>query len=187
MTVSMRVMSAGDGYKYLLRTVATGGGNRALSTPLTRYYNAEGTPPGRWMGSGLPALGTGQVTSGDEVSEAQLQLLVAMGRDLIEARADAVLDNALAGAAQWTAELGPRPTDVEKLATWRHSARVVAAYRDRYQVIIEAAIGTQAETIGQKIDAARAQAALDPVRRLAASSMPMEKVQTAAPSSGRFL
>ena len=77
----MRVMSAGDGYKYLLRTVAAGDGDRALSTPLTRYYNAEGTPPGRWMGSGLPALGTGQITSGHEVSEAQLQLLVGMGRD----------------------------------------------------------------------------------------------------------
>ena len=81
MTVSMRVMSAGDGYKYLLRTVAVGDGDRSLSTPLTRYYNAEGTPPGRWMGSGLPALGTGQIRSGDVVSEAQLQLLVGMGRD----------------------------------------------------------------------------------------------------------
>ena len=77
----MRVMSAGDGYKYLLRTVAAGDGDRSLSTPLTRYYNAEGTPPGRWMGSGLPALGTGQISAGDEVSEAQLQLLVGMGRD----------------------------------------------------------------------------------------------------------
>ena len=43
-TVSMRVMSAGNGYKYLLRTVAAGDGDRSLSTPLTRYYNAEGTP-----------------------------------------------------------------------------------------------------------------------------------------------
>lgn len=33
----MRVMSAGDGYKYLLRTVAAGDGDRSLSTPLTRY------------------------------------------------------------------------------------------------------------------------------------------------------
>ena len=40
----MRVMSAGDGYKYLLRTVAAGDGDRSLSTPLTRYYNADGTP-----------------------------------------------------------------------------------------------------------------------------------------------
>ncbi len=38
MTVSMRVMSAGDGYKYLLRTDAAADGDRSLSTPLTRYY-----------------------------------------------------------------------------------------------------------------------------------------------------
>lgn len=81
MTVSMRVMSAGDGYKYLLRTVAAGDGERDLSTPLTRYYNADGTPPGRWMGSGLTALGNGQLHDGDEVTEAQLQLLIGMGRD----------------------------------------------------------------------------------------------------------
>lgn len=43
MTVSMRVMSAGDGYEYLLRTVAAGDGDRDLSTPLTRYYTEEGT------------------------------------------------------------------------------------------------------------------------------------------------
>ena len=42
MTVSMRLMSAGDGYKYLLRTVAAGDGDRDLSTPLTRYYGADG-------------------------------------------------------------------------------------------------------------------------------------------------
>ncbi|KAB1643288.1 MobF family relaxase [Gulosibacter chungangensis] len=79
----MRLMSAGDGYKYLLRTVAAGDGDRDLSTPLTRYYSADGTPPGRWMGSGIAALGIGQLALGDEVSEAQLQLLIGMGRDPI--------------------------------------------------------------------------------------------------------
>src|SRR5690625_3022410 len=79
----MRVMSAGDGYKYLLRTVAASDGDRSLSTPLTRYYSAEGTPPGRWTGAGLSALGSGQLVPGDEVSGAQLQLLVGMGRDPI--------------------------------------------------------------------------------------------------------
>ena len=44
MTVSMRVMSAGDGYKYLLRTVAAADGNRPLSTPLTRYYMEWSVP-----------------------------------------------------------------------------------------------------------------------------------------------
>ncbi|GAA4194604.1 hypothetical protein GCM10022288_30300 [Gryllotalpicola kribbensis] len=74
-------MSAGNGYRYLLRTVAAGDGDRALSTPLTRYYNVEGTPPGRWLGAGVATLGGGRIGVGDQVSEAQLQLLVGMGRD----------------------------------------------------------------------------------------------------------
>lgn len=82
-TVSMRAMSAGEGYKYLLRTVAAGDGDRSLSTPLTRYYSAEGTPPGYWMGSGLSALGSGEIVAGSEVAEQQLQLLVGMGHDPI--------------------------------------------------------------------------------------------------------
>lgn len=81
MTVSMRVMSAGDGYKYLLRTVAAGDGDRALSTPLTRYYAEKGSPPGHWLGSATAALGGGAIFVGDQVTEAQLQLLVGMGRD----------------------------------------------------------------------------------------------------------
>ncbi|MBD4568796.1 relaxase domain-containing protein, partial [Xanthomonas citri pv. citri] len=59
MTVSMRVMSAGDGYRYLLRTVAAADGDRELSTPLTRYYAEAGTPPGQWLGSGVTSLGKG--------------------------------------------------------------------------------------------------------------------------------
>lgn len=83
MTVSMRRMSAGSGYQYLLRSVAAGDGNRSLSTPLTRYYSEVGTPPGRWLGSGLRALGNGQLTAGMQVTEEQLALLIGMGRDPI--------------------------------------------------------------------------------------------------------
>ncbi|MEU1970780.1 MobF family relaxase [Microbacterium sp. NPDC019599] len=72
-------MSAGDGYKYLLRTVAAGDGARSLYTPLTRYYHVEGTPPGRWMGAGVDSMGS-SIRDGDSVSEAQLQLLIGMGR-----------------------------------------------------------------------------------------------------------
>lgn len=83
MTVSMRVMSAGDGYKYLLKSIAAGDGDRSLSTPLTRYYAEAGTPPGFWMGSGLGRLGHGDLVEGGQVSEAQLALLVGMGHDPI--------------------------------------------------------------------------------------------------------
>jgi len=81
MSVSMRLMSAEDGYKYLLRTVAAADGERPLSTPLTRYYAEAGTPPGRWLGSGLPELADGKINAGSRVSEAQLELLLGMGRD----------------------------------------------------------------------------------------------------------
>ncbi|KRA31000.1 conjugal transfer protein [Nocardioides sp. Root614] len=74
-------MSAGTGYQYLLRSVVAGDGNRAMSTPLTRYYAETGTPPGRWMGSGLGAFGDRRLQPGMQVSEAQLALLIGMGRD----------------------------------------------------------------------------------------------------------
>ncbi|WP_045252421.1 MobF family relaxase [Microbacterium azadirachtae] len=74
-------MSAGGGYKYLLRTVVAADGDRSLATPLTRYYAEAGTPPGRWLGSGLTQLGEGRITLGEEVPEQQLQLLIGTGRD----------------------------------------------------------------------------------------------------------
>lgn len=49
----------------------------------TRYYAEEGTPTGRWLGSGLTGLGEGRLAVEDQVSEAQLQLLIGMGRDPI--------------------------------------------------------------------------------------------------------
>ncbi|MGN6250270.1 MAG: MobF family relaxase [Marmoricola sp.] len=77
MVVSLRKMSAGHGYKYLLKTVVVGDGQRGLSTPLTRYYAETGTPPGRWMGSGPAALG---LKAGGEVTQEQLELLIGHGR-----------------------------------------------------------------------------------------------------------
>lgn len=41
----MRMMSAGGGCKYLLRSVVTGVGDRSLSTRLVRYYAKVWTPP----------------------------------------------------------------------------------------------------------------------------------------------
>lgn len=81
MTVSMRKLSPGAGYRYLLKSVAAGDGNRSLSSPLTRYYAEAGTPPGYWLGSGLSALGGGRIKAGGQVGEAQLALLIGSGRD----------------------------------------------------------------------------------------------------------
>ena len=82
--MSIRVMSAGRGFEYLLKSVAAGDGDRDLGTPLTRYYTAEGTPPGTWLGSGLAGLGsdeTGRLREGDAVTEEQLERLLGFGLD----------------------------------------------------------------------------------------------------------
>ena len=84
MVMSIRVMSAGRGFEYLLKSVAAGDGDRDLGTPLTRYYTAEGTPPGIWLGSGLAGLGrdgAGRLREGGEVTEAQLARLLGSGTD----------------------------------------------------------------------------------------------------------
>ena len=46
MTVSIRVMTAGQGYRYLLNSVVTGDGDPDAASTLTRYSAEAGTPPG---------------------------------------------------------------------------------------------------------------------------------------------
>ncbi len=81
MTVSMRVLSAGEGFRYLLKSVAVGDTQRLLSEPLTRYYVEKGTPPGYWLGKGVTSFGSGKVTAGETVTEEQLRLLLGLGCD----------------------------------------------------------------------------------------------------------
>lgn len=81
-------------------------------------------------------------------------------RMLMEERADAVLDRDLAGGATWVNGLGPRPSDARSSETWRRSARIVAAYRDRYRITTDTPLGASPDTTAQKIDYVRTEAAL---------------------------
>ena len=82
-------------------------------------------------------------------------------RDLIEARADAILDAAVSEGHEWIVMLGKQPKQERAAQLWRHAARTIAAYRDRYGITDTTALGRPAKSDGQKIDAARARAALD--------------------------
>lgn len=82
-TISMRVLSGGKGYRYLLSTVSVGDGQRDFTESLTRYYSQQGTPPGFWLGTGLVGLANGSIRTGQEVTEAELRLLLGNGRDPI--------------------------------------------------------------------------------------------------------
>ena len=60
---------------YLVGHVAAGDGRGpSAGSPMTRYYAAEGYPPGTWLGTGLTGLGAAE-RAGTEVTEKQLRAL----------------------------------------------------------------------------------------------------------------
>ena len=72
--ISIRRVSLGGGYHYLLRSVAAGDGAGEGNSTLARYYATSGTPPGVFMGAGLAHLdGERGVTPGTQVTEQHLE------------------------------------------------------------------------------------------------------------------
>ncbi|WP_354531983.1 MobF family relaxase [Nakamurella sp. UYEF19] len=79
--MSMVRMSSVD---YLTSHIAAGDGSSPRAgSPMTRYYAADGYPPGTWIGSGLTALGDNGLKLGSEVTEQQLRALFEAGCDPI--------------------------------------------------------------------------------------------------------
>ena len=71
--ISIRRVSLGGGYRYLIDSVAAGDGNPEPSKGLAHYYASTGTPPGVFLGKGLAELNGGRgVVSGSQVSEENL-------------------------------------------------------------------------------------------------------------------
>jgi conjugative relaxase-like TrwC/TraI family protein len=78
--ISIRRVSLGGGYRYLIDSVAAGDGNPEPSKGLAHYYASTGTPPGVFLGAGLADLDGGRgVEKGSQVSEEHLfNMLVAL-------------------------------------------------------------------------------------------------------------
>lgn len=80
--MTIRPMSSGKGFEYLLHSVVVGDGDREMSSPLTRYYTESGNPPGTWVGTGLTSLGDGRspaLAEGDTATEEHLARLLGEG------------------------------------------------------------------------------------------------------------
>jgi conjugative relaxase-like TrwC/TraI family protein len=83
-TMSIRRMSLGAGYRYLMSSVARADGPGHSASALTRYYAESGTPPGRFLGRGLAGLDNGKgVVGGSTVSEEHLFRMLGMLQDPI--------------------------------------------------------------------------------------------------------
>jgi conjugative relaxase-like TrwC/TraI family protein len=80
--ISLRRMTLGSGYRYLMESVAVGDGAPGKSSNLTRYYATSGTPPGVFLGDGLAGLDDGRgVAHGSQVTEQHLFNLLGMCAD----------------------------------------------------------------------------------------------------------
>jgi len=82
MTMSIRRMSLGAGYRYLMSSIARADGSGHAASALTRYYAESGTPPGRFLGRGLAGLDDGNgVLVASAVSEEHLFRMLGMLQD----------------------------------------------------------------------------------------------------------
>jgi len=125
-----------------------------------RVTRATPRPAGSGRTRKAPRLIAGLIPSADGPMAGDMRHALDERRELIEARADAVLDTARQAGEPWTKPLGQPPRDPRKAAAWRRYARTVAAYRDRYGITEDSPLGPESENAAQKIDAARARSAL---------------------------
>ena len=98
---------------------------------------------------------------------AEMRKALTERRELIQQRVEAVLDQALTDRQEWALALGDTPAEARAAAAWKRQARTVAAYRDRYGITTKTPLGPAPDSDAQKIDAARARAALARLRDLA--------------------
>ncbi len=132
-----------------------------------RLTHATTRPAGSGRTRQAPRLIAGLIPEATGPMTPDMQQALTERRHLIETRAEAVLDTALQTQEPWAMALGPIPAGGRERQQWRRRALVVAAYRDRYQITDPAPLGTQPESTAQKIDAARARAALNRAQSIA--------------------
>ncbi|MFL6163578.1 MAG: MobF family relaxase [Jatrophihabitantaceae bacterium] len=126
--MSLKKLSAGDGYTYLIRQVAAHDSTERGYDSLGDYYTEKGESPGRWWGAGLAWLGV----SG-EVSEAQMRALFGEGRhpDADKIEAALIAQGHSAAAATSATKLGQAYRIREGSTEWqRRLARAYVAHNN---------------------------------------------------------
>ena len=150
------------------RLVAARGFTDADDIASVLHYRLERAVTGAGARSGArPRLIVGLIPEAGGVTDPEMRAALEERRELIEARAAALVDAALADPASWAAGIGaplPQPTIA---GAWRKHLVTVAAYRDRYGITTRTPLGPAPDNDAQKIDAARAKTALAKLRDLA--------------------
>lgn len=137
-----------------------------------RVAKAAARPAGSGRARKAPRLIAGLIPEATGTVPSEMRQALAERRDLIETRADVLLDTALTEKQEWITNLGVQPKQARAAQAWRYAARTIAAYRDRYGVTGPAPLGAATGAETQKLDAARARMALDRAKNLAQAEQP---------------
>lgn len=135
-----------------------------------RLARATARPAGSGRARKAPQLIAGLIPEATGEMSAEMQDALTERRELIEQRANEILDRAVSEKQDWALGLGESPAEQRATATWRREARTVAAYRDRYGTTAKSPLGRAPDSDAQKIDFARAAAALTRLRDIAAQA-----------------
>lgn len=152
--MTIHVLHAGDGYLYLIRSVAAHDGRLTPGSSLAAYYLASGQPPGRWAGQEAQQLGVAGVVTEEQmralfgeglhpdaeaiqralrmsgVSEEAALRATRLGRRFPQyRRTEGIVPLARRAYAAREQALGRRLTGEEKLAVRQEAAREVFASR----------------------------------------------------------
>lgn len=129
-----------------------------------RLAKATVRPAGSGRARKQPRLIAGLIPHADGTMSPEMRQALNERHELIEKRADSLVDQAVDEAADWVQPLLPQRQNEEMMTGWRRRARVIAAYRDRYQITGAEPLGPVPERTAQKIDYARAHAAVTQLR-----------------------
>ncbi|HEY5149782.1 MAG TPA: hypothetical protein VIJ23_08160, partial [Mycobacterium sp.] len=153
---------------------------RTHTTMITRRHPNQHQPGRRLVAGLLP-----DATPG--LTDPQMLQALHERYQLIETRADAVLDRGLAEHAGWVRAL---PLERTESAEWRATARLVAAYRDRWDITTADPLGPGPDgsaSHSQQADHRRAGVALTALRQRQTTQHTAPSVSAQRPSAGRDL
>ena len=132
-----------------------------------RLACATAHPVGSGRTRKAPRLIAGLIPEATGPISTEMRKALTQRRELIQQRAEAVLDQAISERKEWVLTLGEAPTEVTAAAAWWRQAQTVAAYRDRYGITTRTPLGPLPDGDAQKIEAARAAVALSKLGDLA--------------------
>jgi hypothetical protein len=111
-----------------------------------------------------PRLIAGLVPVADGTMADTMRRALTERQELLESRATALAEAALGQKAAWLRRLGAPPDERRQRDQWTQEVRVVAAYRDLWQIDSDSPVGPAGGSDRQRVDEARARRA---VRRAA--------------------